>query len=414
MVRRLKLARFTQLETTEFLQHVLGGESTSRAPRRCTHRQRAWRSSSKSRPHLPGDMADPGDRRRLDARPQRRAPGPVRRAHADPASRGPVAGRDEARPRRCGDPRPESASRISDRSVHLGADDLDCDPTVPAESLAPAVQAGLLVEHPANYLRTSASRTSRCASSPPMLNAGRRRAIHAALVDLLTADGDPPPASLSLWLNTHSQEAIRTVPCSSPSPRLSSCARRPSGGGALRGRPRAAGCLGGAGPRGALTPGTTLSTCRVAPPTASKASRSWPPWPRLWGTRPSSASSCDALRHCACRGKRIERPSWHGPCEAANARGDHPAELAACLELGQNLLRSPLGESFGAPRDVDLDRAEEAYARACELAGVGGRRGARRGVTRARRDLDQPGTGVVRRTRRARRGRPDHDADRRR
>jgi DNA-binding NarL/FixJ family response regulator len=48
--------------------------------------------------------------------------------------------------------------------------------------------------------------------------------------------------------------------------------------------------------------------------------------------------------------------------------GDRRAELAACLELGQSLLRSPLGESFGAPGDVDLDGAEDAYLRACELA----------------------------------------------
>ena len=54
--------------------------------------------------------------------------------------------------------------------------------------------------------------------------------------------------------------------------------------------------------------------------------------------------------------------------EAARARGDDAAELAACLELGQDLLRSPLGESFSAPSEVDLDGAAEAYGRACELA----------------------------------------------
>jgi DNA-binding CsgD family transcriptional regulator/tetratricopeptide (TPR) repeat protein len=52
----------------------------------------------------------------------------------------------------------------------------------------------------------------------------------------------------------------------------------------------------------------------------------------------------------------------------AAERGDRQAELAACLELGQDLLRSPLGESFSAPGDVDLDGADEAYKRACELA----------------------------------------------
>ena len=54
--------------------------------------------------------------------------------------------------------------------------------------------------------------------------------------------------------------------------------------------------------------------------------------------------------------------------EAARERGDRAAELAACLELGQDLLKSPLGESFSAPSDVDLDGAAEAYGRACELA----------------------------------------------
>jgi DNA-binding NarL/FixJ family response regulator len=54
--------------------------------------------------------------------------------------------------------------------------------------------------------------------------------------------------------------------------------------------------------------------------------------------------------------------------EAAHESGDRAAELAACLELGQDLLRSPLGESFSAPSDVDLEGAAEAYRRACELA----------------------------------------------
>ena len=54
--------------------------------------------------------------------------------------------------------------------------------------------------------------------------------------------------------------------------------------------------------------------------------------------------------------------------QAASERGDRQAELAACLELGQDLLRSPLGESFSPPKEVDVDGAEEAYRRACELA----------------------------------------------
>ena len=53
----------------------------------------------------------------------------------------------------------------------------------------------------------------------------------------------------------------------------------------------------------------------------------------------------------------------------AAERGDAATELRATLELGQALLRSPLGESFGgAAIEIDLDGAEEAYRRAIELA----------------------------------------------
>ncbi len=50
-------------------------------------------------------------------------------------------------------------------------------------------------------------------------------------------------------------------------------------------------------------------------------------------------------------------------------RGDAATELRATLELGQALLRTPIGESLGAVAiEVDLDAAEEAYRRAIELA----------------------------------------------
>ena len=53
----------------------------------------------------------------------------------------------------------------------------------------------------------------------------------------------------------------------------------------------------------------------------------------------------------------------------AAERGDAAMELRATLELGQALLRSPLGESFGgAAVEIDLDAADEAYRRAIELA----------------------------------------------
>ena len=55
--------------------------------------------------------------------------------------------------------------------------------------------------------------------------------------------------------------------------------------------------------------------------------------------------------------------------EKARMHGDAVSELRATLELGQALLRSPLGESFGAAAsEVDRDGAEEAYRAAIALA----------------------------------------------
>ena len=117
-------------------------------------------------------------------------------------------------------------------------------------------------------------------------------------------------------------------------------------------------------------PRTTRWECCVARPTASKAS-------------PSSAALAEALgdshleldvklrRAAALRVSEEEDQAAElalSVREAARERGDRAAELAACLELGQDLLRSPLGESFSAPSEVDLDGAAEAYGRACELA----------------------------------------------
>ena len=55
--------------------------------------------------------------------------------------------------------------------------------------------------------------------------------------------------------------------------------------------------------------------------------------------------------------------------ELAASRSDRASELAGCIELGQDLLRSPAGETFvPAARELDLDGAEQAYARALLVA----------------------------------------------
>jgi DNA-binding NarL/FixJ family response regulator len=55
--------------------------------------------------------------------------------------------------------------------------------------------------------------------------------------------------------------------------------------------------------------------------------------------------------------------------DLAASRGDQQAELAASLELGQDLMRSAIGEGYTLSLlDVDPDGAEQAYRRAGELA----------------------------------------------
>ncbi|HEX9644219.1 MAG TPA: AAA family ATPase [Acidimicrobiia bacterium] len=61
---------------------------------------------------------------------------------------------------------------------------------------------------------------------------------------------------------------------------------------------------------------------------------------------------------------------------SAEASGDRDLELSACLELGQAITRSPIGEGYWPPIEVDVDEAEEPYQRALALARETGARSA--------------------------------------
>ncbi|HEY6635300.1 MAG TPA: AAA family ATPase [Acidimicrobiia bacterium] len=54
--------------------------------------------------------------------------------------------------------------------------------------------------------------------------------------------------------------------------------------------------------------------------------------------------------------------------DVAVAAGDKELELAACFELGQALTRSPIGEAYSPPAEVDVEAAEQPYNRALEIA----------------------------------------------
>jgi DNA-binding NarL/FixJ family response regulator len=374
MVRRLKLERFTQLETTEFAEQVLGGkvnlssaatmhaqaegvafivEELARTYRDTGLIQEidgTWTLARNAERLLPSSV------RTLIQRRAARLPADTKQNLADAAILG----------------RSFSLKDLRSVKLHLGADEEGCSPTVLADSLRPAARAGLLVEHPAgspaDYSFTHDQIREFAAA---LLTSVRRRAIHTALVDMLTATGDPPAASLPLLAHhaiaagdhdravrfaisaaqaaleaRAAEEVLRIVDQALPAAsaaqdRVALLTAQDDGLDMLR---RPADRLEGLAELAALAEALGDSHLELEVKLRRAAAL------RVSGEEDRAAELARSVRTVAAE------------------RGDRRAELAACLELGQDLLRSPLGESFGAPREVDLDGAEEAYKQACELA----------------------------------------------
>ena len=241
-----------------------------------------------------------------------------------------------------------------------------------AGGLVPAVTAGLLAEHgedaAADYSFLHEQVRDFAATT---LTPARRRAIHAAIVELLLS-GEPSPASLPL-LAHHAKAAGDAGVCV----RFSVEASR----NALA----------------ASAPEEVLRVVEVALPSAAS------PQERL-ELLEARDSAFDMLRRPTDRLEglaelaalaealgdshleldiRLRRAAALRTAEEydraaelarqvralAEEQGDADAELAACMELGQDLLHATAGEAFvPAAREVDLDAAEEAFRAAAELA----------------------------------------------
>jgi DNA-binding CsgD family transcriptional regulator len=375
VVRRLKLARFTQVETTEFLKQVLGGD-VNPASAATVHAQAegvafiveelartyretgllqeidgAWNLARNAERLLPSGV------RTLIQRRAARLPAETKENLADAAILG----------------RSFSLKDLQAVKLELGDDESHCDPTVLAENLGSAVRAGLLVEHaegsPADFSFTH-DQVREFASAT--LTPARRRGIHLAIINMLTADGAPPPASLSL-LAQHAVaagDAERAARFSISAAKAALEARAAEE--ALRIIDRALPAASAAQDRVALL---------IARDEALDMLRR--PAERLEGLA-EVAALAEALgdshlelavmlrRAATLRVSEEEELAAELARDVrtmAAERGDREAELAACLELGQDLLRSPLGESFTAPaKDIDLDGAAEAFRRVSELA----------------------------------------------
>jgi DNA-binding CsgD family transcriptional regulator len=246
------------------------------------------------------------------------------------------------------------------------------EPDELAGALEPAVTAGLLVAHPegsaADYTFQHEQVREVAAGH---LTAARRRAIHEALIELLMA-GEPSPASLPL-LAHHAKAAGDGALCV----RFSVEASR----NALA----------------ANAPEEVLRVVELALPSAASAQERLDlleardrafdmlrrPNDRLEGLA-EIAALAEALgashleldtrlrRAAALRtSEEFDRAAElaGGVRQLAQERGDREAELAACMELGQDLVRAAAGEAFGVPEaEIDIDAAEEAFGASADLA----------------------------------------------
>ncbi|HEX9122659.1 MAG TPA: AAA family ATPase [Actinomycetota bacterium] len=373
LVRRLKLKRFTLVETAEMLRQVLGGAIDG--PSAATVHAQA-----EGVPFILEELArayrDAGMIQEIDGRwtlaknAERLVPSAVRTLISRRAARLPDATKSAlALAAVLG--RRFSLKDVREVMVRV-TDEEAPQPEVLAETLRPAVAAGLLLQHgadsPADYSFAHEQVREFAAGT---LTPARRRGVHQAIVQLLLA-GEPTAESLPV-LAHHARAAGDAAVCV----RFSIEATR----NALA----------------ANAPEEVLRVVELALPTASAAQDRVAllqardqgldmlrrPQDRLQGLAELAALvealgdshlELDVQLRRAAALRLSEQDDQAAAMsmrvrELALQQEDREAELAACLELGQDLLHAPLGETFTPPeREVDFDAAEEAYARAAELA----------------------------------------------
>jgi tetratricopeptide (TPR) repeat protein/DNA-binding CsgD family transcriptional regulator len=372
VIRRLKLNRFTSAETRELLAQALGGP-VDPAGASVMH------SQSEGVPFIVEEMAfayrEAGMIQQIDGKwtlarnADRLVPSAVKTLISRRAARLP----DETTTLLA-----EAAvlgrhfSLRDLREIELRVREIDADVESLAASLAPAVSAGLLTEHshdsPADYSFPHEQVQEFAMST---LAPTRRRAIHAAIVKLLMA-GEPLPGSLPL-LARHAKAAGDGEVCvrfSIEASRNALAANAPEE--VLRVVELALPLAG--------TPQQRVDLLESRDQALEMLRR---PGDRMQGLAElgalAEAMSDSQLeldvrlrRAAALRMNEEEDRAAQLAREVrdlAASREDREGELAACIELGQALLRSTAGETFApAAREVDLDAAEETYSRALEIA----------------------------------------------
>jgi tetratricopeptide (TPR) repeat protein/DNA-binding CsgD family transcriptional regulator len=372
LVRRMKLARLTHVETGGFLRQFLGGEidlssasivhaQAEGVPFILEELMRAYRET--------GLIQQIDGRWTLSRGAERLVPSAVhtlvqrRAAHLPEATElvlaeSAVLGR--------------SFSLRDLRAVRARLEEEDLPADRLAAALDPAAAAGLLSRHPegspADYNFTH-EQVREFALSP--LSAPQRRAVHQAIVDMLTEAGEPSVESLPLLVH-HAAAAGNAELCarfSIQSARAALDAQAPE---------EARRVVEVAMPM-ASAPVDRVTLLSLRDDALAMLRR---PTDRLDGLAELTALA-DALgdphidlqvmlrRSAALRQAEQEDLAAdlaRRAREIAAERGDRKAELSACLALGQALLKLGMGEGFTPSADGDPDGAEEAYRRAVALA----------------------------------------------
>ena len=341
LLRRLKLGRFSQLDSAEFLRQLLGGQIDLPSAA-------VMHSQAEGVPFMLAEQAqayrDAGMVQQIDGvwtlarNAERLLPSAVRTLIQRRAARLPMSTKTTlAEAAVLG----RSFSLRDLRDIKLRLKDEPGEEI--SDSLAPAVAAGLLVQHgeasPADYGFTH-DRVREYAADT--LTQTRRRAIHNAIVEMLTADGDQPEESLPLIAH-HALAAGRAELCARASIEAAQSALA------------------------AHAPEEALRLVGLAQPVASTASDRVAllqlqddaldmlrrPAQRLEGLAQLSAlvealgDSHLELEVMLRRAAALRLSDDHERAaelairiqERASQQQDTEAELAASLELGQNLLR---------------------------------------------------------------------------
>lgn len=373
VLQRLQLDRFSQLDSAAFLEYTLGGRvdpgsaaimhaQSEGLPFVLAEQARAYREAGLVQ-SIDGvwtlarnaDRLLPSAVRTLIQRRASHLPAETKTALAEAA----VLGRNF------------SLRDLADMRSHLGGDAQGS--ALLAALLAPAVEIGLLTQLPdgsaADYAFTHEGVREYAAATlaPP-----RRRAAHGAVVDLLMAGGDPQPGSLSM-LAGHALAAGRGDLCA----RVAVDAARL----ALESN----------------APEEVLRLIALAQPVAAGAQARVEllclrddalgmlrrPAQRLEGLTELSALAEAMgddhlelevmLRRAGALRLSEEHDVAAGLARRVRERArdlELPAtELAACLELGQDLLHAEIGDAnTQTPSEGDFDGAEEAYRGALVLA----------------------------------------------